>query len=213
MTYSEQTAWLWCFWLAVLATCAALTINTIATDNGGSDPEDHQGPVPAGVAQLSPQAYLIEPDSNVVPGQICKGTGGSSNASPIESVADVKSLHHATYAHCYADQHWNRPYKKSPNFGDAMISTGTNKWFFGPVLIVALALALWAAALILPRNYHAKKQAKENAKMLYDKQLAQYRALQSSWSKDEIDDLQFDKKIQALVAQGFEVPDEGVFKT
>jgi hypothetical protein len=57
-----------------------------------------------------------------------------------------------------------------------------------------------------------KKKAKAQKKVTYDKQLAKYRALQESWSKDEIDDLKFDEKLQKLVQDGFEVPDTGVFK-
>lgn len=50
------------------------------------------------------------------------------------------------------------------------------------------------------------------AKSTYDSQLARYKAIQAAYARDEINDLEFDKKLQTLVDDGFTLPDSGIFE-
>lgn len=213
---SNRGGWMVGPLIAVLVVSfAAVFIDTIAIDDKNLDADsDHPGPLPAHVVQLSDHAYLIQEGAGVAPNDICQG--GTTDGEGVDGTSRVPGLN-AFFAECYVDQTWNNSKKNSGDFNFAEAgqkAISKPGWYLPSAIFILLSLIFPFIVGVneLVGRRSDKRKAKAQKKITYNKQLAQYRALQESWSKDEIDDLQFDKKLQKLVNDGFTVPDSGVFK-
>ena len=213
----ERMNWMIGPFVAVLVVLAiGISIDALAIDDVNvADENTHIGPVPDGVTKLSPDAYLIDRSSDATPNEICKGGGGSTSEQGTEETRLVKKLD-AAYVECYGDQNWN--YVKAednPNLIEGYVKS-VSKESVQTVAAVGLGLTLIFPLLVgLVNGFGFAKDsihARRHRKVKYDSQLARYRAVQASYARDEIDDLQFDEKIQALVNDGFTLPDSGIFK-
>jgi hypothetical protein len=218
-TYDQEQRFNWMIgpFLAVLAIgLIVLTIDAICIDDVNSaDENTHKGPVPVGVIELSRDSYLLSRKTDATPLGICKGTGDSSSEVGAHETRRIPSLD-STFVKCWGEQNWNfKPAVDNPGFLDGLV-TSAQKQVMQIVFGVSLGLSLiYPLLVIFVNSYGATKdriQERRHRRIKYDAQLARYRAIQASYSKDEIDDLQFDKKLQALVQEGFTLPDEGIFE-
>lgn len=215
--YDEDKLWGWIAafvvpFLVVLLAC------TIIKDDAGTKEWNHRESLPAGVVQVNPWTYLIEPSAKIAPGAICRGS--TSQGPPVTQATDVAQLHHATFVQCQRSQTWNDNRRGSPNFGNAMMTTLTEDRGFQIPFAAWLLVCLTAVASLLvsgasrqKRRRRAQEESERIAKsQQYDRHLAEYRAVQAAYARDEIDDLQLDKKIKNLVANGFDIPDGEIFR-
>jgi hypothetical protein len=203
--------------ICIFAICWAIAflVDTIAIDDRNANADSkHTGPVPERVIQFTSHSYLVQEDAPVSASDIC--LGGSVDGSGVAVTTLVDDLD-GTYVECYTGQEWNvsEEIAKDQSFGEAL-GTAISKSAFIWTGIVGLLVTLWFPIFMGLREMVAiavtRKQRKADAKVKYDGLMARYRALQSSYSKDEIDDLQFDKKLQELVSAGLNLPDRDIFK-
>jgi hypothetical protein len=210
--YEAQTRRQWMIWPAVIVIVVAMGItfiDAIAIDDKNGKGEGHIGPIPAGVTELSKDSYLIASGASSTPHDICKGeTTGGEGPSETRHIPSLKG----TYVECYVDQEWGfKPDRDDPNLGQSIVRAVSKQEIQIPTA-AALGLALIYPLLVLFANAIGAVKSRRNSEKIYNAQLARYRAIQASYARSEIDDLQFDAKIQGLVQEGFELPDPGIFK-
>jgi hypothetical protein len=205
--------------LLVVGVIIALFVNTIATDEAGLNDNDHREAMPTGVVELTGNSYLIT-NSDIDHNDICKGdSADTDDGQTIEATARIEQLQDTTYLQCDKEQIWSVNKKESPNFGEAMLSTLGNAWFIGSSALGFLIMSIYPVALLLSNGRHnrrvdkaEKAAAEKEERDKYDALEARYRAIQSAYARDEIDDLQFDNKVKALVDDGYQLPDKDIFK-
>lgn len=198
-----------------IAWALAFTIDVLAIDDQNDIAEaSHTGSVPAHVVTLNADAYLLQDGSHVTPQDICHGsTTEGANARESRRIDALN----AVYVQCYLDQSWNVKQETiDPNLGQAL-GTSIAKPAFIITGVVGLGIALLLPLILLLNEAVAiaagYKQRKVDKREKYNALAARYRAIQASYSRDEIDDLQFDKKVQELVKEGYNLPDRDIFKT
>lgn len=199
MSYSEkENMWGW-YALVAAAALAALFANTIVTDNNGLSSNHHVEALPAQVIQLNESTYLVEsgadaPQAN----EICRGDSGDADDSPLATAVSIPKLDDMTFIQCDQDQVWNAQNQVSPNFGDAMISTLRNPWWIYPTIGAFLLASIWPLSIAIPAR-RRRRFERQRAKM--DLEQAR-KELVKGWAEDTIDDLAFNKKMDALYAKG-----------
>jgi hypothetical protein len=196
--------------LTIVASIIWLFVDTASIDHVNSDAgAAHRGPVPAGVIKLSPDAYLVERDSTATSNEICRGGDGYDDGP--EETRRISQIN-ATYLECVVDQKWNLPAKKAnPSFIEAgEQALAKPNWQLLSIIFLSVSLifpTIVGLNELKGRLGDRRKERKEKP-IRINRQLTKYRALQASYARDEIDDLQFDTKVQALVQDGFELPDD-----
>jgi hypothetical protein len=212
---SERIAWMvWPFVIAAFVMGAAIFIDALSIDDTNDAAENaHYGGPPADVIQLSADSYLIAQGSNVAPLDICKGE--NSNGEALEDAPRPIEKLKATYLECGDDQNWNaRDEAINYSLGEGLQQASTKSWVF-PVGAVAAFLTLAFPLLVGFREGFGaigdRRRAKRERSVKYDANLARYRAIQDSYARGQIDDLEFDKRISKLVGDGFTLPDKGIF--
>lgn len=202
-----QREWSWSlFWVITLATIIALLSNTIATDNGGLQDGQHRKALPSGVVQLNSKSYVIK-RGTFEAGTICNGDSTDTDDDPFETANPVPQLDNATFVQCDLAQDWGVRTHDSPNFGDSMLLTLTHPWFFAPVGLAFVVLAS-GCGLVLLSNSRRERRALRKAKPGL---LVRYRAIQDSYARGEINDLEFESRVTGLVDAGLELPDRDIF--
>lgn len=195
MTYEQKEGISWCYGLAIVASTIALFANTIATDNGGSDDEDHQGNLPAQVVQITPDEYILRAASSLRPEDICRGDGGKSDGVTIEASIPVPELNNATFVECVVDQRWGVNQHPSPNFGESMILTVTHPAWYIPTGGLLGIITLFAGGFGISGRRRNRKRVSIDLEQ-------KRRELRASYAKGEIDDLTFQTAMDRLYAEG-----------
>jgi hypothetical protein len=193
-------------WFAAIFICAllALAINAWATSSGGYDDQEHRGPVPVGVQQINPNVYIATRGNPVLLSQICWG-GKDPNSSGVTRESYPTSLGGRRYIECERGQKWNVHRKPKPSFWHAAFGTLTTPGWLAPVIIAVSLLLLYPLALTVG-SWHAGtagRKAKRRAKKQKPADLEQKRReLVRAYTKDEINDLEFQMGLDKLYAQG-----------
>jgi hypothetical protein len=213
--YEQKIRWGWMIWpfVAVLIACfLVISVDALSIDDvNDSVGEAHYGSLPSGVIQLAPASYLVDFKADVTPLDICKGaTTEGSGAKITKRFPEIGKI----YVECYVEQKWNFGRKDDPSLGDGYVIAAQKQPFLiifgiaaGLSLIYPLFNLFYEGFGLLNDGRKARKERKQN----YHKLTARYAAIQSAYARDEIDDLQLDKKLKELVAEGYEIPDKEVF--
>jgi hypothetical protein len=187
-SYEQEQRFNWmvgplCTFLAVFA--LAISIDAISIDDvNTADENTHVGSIPAGVTLLSKDSYLLARSTDATPLGICKGGDGTDDG--VKETRRIPDLN-STFIKCYGDQNWNfKPARDNPGLFDGY-SIAAQKQEFQLVAAIGLGLTLIFPLLVaLVNSFGAVKDrvhARRDRKVIYNKQLAQYRALQSSWQR------------------------------
>lgn len=192
-----MTIWEWFTGLVCVA-AIALLISAGVIDVGGRNKEDHVGPVPAGVSEISADTYLIARSSAAAPESICLGHYQSHKA--IEKVLRPEALEGALYVRCNKRQTWDSTKGPSPNYGEGMTRTLSSPAWYAPV---GALLLLWTvtSGVALRRDALATRRQREKVHMDLEQER---RELRAAWAKDQIDDTTFHLKMDKLYGKGLE---------
>jgi hypothetical protein len=215
--------WGWMMaWFCISA--AALLIAAWPVDSRGAKEWNHPGPVPEGVVMLAPDAYLFTTEARVGPAQVCRGTQGEADAKPVDTEReidndDIPGVDEGIFATCDRDQTWNDKREGSMNYGNALLTVGRHPAFMLPVGIWLMLILSWGATVVFlveknKRSIARKKAENERKKkrVEYNTMEAEYRAIQSAYATDTINDLEFHQKVEKLIERGYELPDRDIFK-
>lgn len=180
----------------------SLLIASWAIDSHGAKAWNHREPLPHGVYQITRYAYLLDVGkTNLVANDICRGTD-SSDSSPVYASIAVKSLKDTVYVQCSKGQTWNDHRSRSINFGHAIGRVVSSRLYIGLNLLLFLVLSIWPLSVVL-RVHRGRKLERQKAlerkkanKSAYEKQKS---ALAAAWARDEINDKQFEIKLDELV--------------
>lgn len=182
----------------VVAICTVL-IAAAGHDGEGRTKSDHPGPVPANVTQLSASAYLIPPLMD--PDTVCGRFSGS-----VDETRVVRKIE-GTYVSCAYNQTWNSNLPPSLNYGTSLIHVAQQPYLYFPLAGFALLLfvpwgVLEAVAARRRRASRTAERAEEARKRVT--LLDQKRELVGAWSRNEIPDQDFEKRLSDLYDKGLE---------
>lgn len=206
--FKERCTWGIVGWVAIVL--ITFSIAGLVRAGWGRDIENHYGPIPAGVTQLTQRDYLVGKTAAVLPMQLCRGSSGSGSHS-VDSSAPVPQLHGASFVVCDAKQSFNdhRPFGKT---GWIEIAQAAQRPAFEIGLGVALLLCLLPALTVVPADRRAIKERKraieaknrtakaKNRKVLTAAE-SKRAALGASYARDEITTEQLDKALSKLDAE------------
>lgn len=176
--------------MAVVTIAVAIFISSIWVASTGRKASHHSTPIPSGVFQLAPNAYLMRLDTRTTPEQVC-----FDGVDPVATVLISNKLH-LTYLQCSEDQFWNDHRPLSPTWGQGFIRT-----MVSPVLwILCAGTFVFAVMVVLPwRRWRASWKASRQTKATGEQQM---RELTKSWALGDISDMTYETKSQELYAMG-----------
>ena len=196
---SEKDNMIGWFVAFVCASIITFLIFTIAYDTSGRQPDDHIGPRPAGVTQLSDRAYLIERDSSVSSEQVCLGSDDQDD-SGVNSITLVERLR-ASYVECEQGQTWNDHRPKSLNWPHSMVRTITTPTFWFVEGILFFLCSIYAMCIFVGyahENRKARKMAKaERKKKMADAEDARLE-LAAAFAKGDIEMPEFEAGLNKI---------------
>jgi hypothetical protein len=193
-------------WFAAIFVCAllALAINAWTTSSGGYDDQEHRGPVPAGVQQINAKIYIANKGNQILLSQICWGDH-DIDGNTVTSESYPRSLGGRRYIECERSQKWNVHRKPKPSFWKAAFNTLTTPGWAAPTIIALVVWLLFPLSLTIG-SWHAgsaDRKAKRRAKKQKPADLEQKRReLVRAYTKDEINDLEFQTALDKLYSQG-----------
>lgn len=197
VTYQQESK----FWggifgaLALVAAC--VVVAAIPIDSQGRSPQEHSGPIPAHVFQLTPRSYLVD-DKNAL--GFCRGQG-DPDAPPTAATVNVKRLD-AFYVECAVEQKWNDPRPLSHDYGRAVVTVVTT-----PIVWIAAGVILFLCMLPFVgetrEERRKRKRERDNARML-EQRASETRdqkrtAIAGAYARGEINDLEFEQALDRVL--------------
>lgn len=194
MSYGQKQDFQLFYGLVVFASVCAILVNALATDSGGTDPEDHAEKIPIGVTQLTKNKYLIDKDAKLSEGEFCRGHGGNTDGETTTTIVSVPNIE-STFVQCVADQEWGVKQKGSPNFGRSVVLTLMSPGWYIPTggLLAIITICLMFTL--------GKIRRKDRKRVKIDLEQRR-REIRTAYAKGEIAQLEFDQAMDRLYAQG-----------
>lgn len=198
MSNRTQERFNWASVWSVLVVIATLAIFTTAMDSSGRQKYEHAGPIPAGIEQLSPSAYLLP--VGALPEKFCGGgTGGHSVSYQKNFTGKARDF---TYVQCEEEQRWNVSEPGSPNWGHSFLRVSTS---FPAWLVIAPIVALLYGLMWYPmyRRDRRKVKAEKRQAAEYQKQAVidaevKRKELTRAYATGEIDDIQYESGLNRI---------------
>jgi hypothetical protein len=139
--------------LIVLATSSAIVGERGIKDN------QHRGAVPAQVAMLDADLYLIRDGAQVTANDIC--LNGATDAAPVERNHRIESLN-ADLIMCYAKQQWSVTAGPPRSFiPDGLVHTLLAPWYWG--VLVGLLLGFFPYGYVRAHRWLGKWEKEQRA--------------------------------------------------
>jgi hypothetical protein len=149
-------------WAAVIA--IAFLIASGVQDGSGRKPNNHAGPVPEGVVQLTATSYLI-PDLTHAPSVDLLCRDSAQHAGDVKQVKRVDDLDNAQFVECADPQTWNDPRPGSANFVAGMKAVGTSPLFVVPAGLLLLPFMLWPLKVWRENREYERQRAAARAEV------------------------------------------------
>lgn len=197
MTYQQESK----FWggifgaLALVAAC--VLVAAIPVDTQGRSPQEHSGPIPAHVFQLTPKSYLVDNKDAL---GFCRGLG-DPDAPPTATTVNVKRLD-AFYVECATGQKWNDPRPLSHDYGRAVVTVVTT-----PIAWIAAAVILFFCMLPFfgetreerRKRRELRDQERARQQRISEAHEAKRTALAGAYAREEISDLEFEQALDRIM--------------
>lgn len=188
--------------LAVIVAVIGFLAISGVVDGHGRQPWERVGPLPKGVAELSPSSYIVS--KGVAISTVCHGRPAGTDGGAVQTIHTISNFGGRSYVECAQDQSWGHSASEPPSndYSDAMATVGTNLIWWEAVVGFTLVCLLPAGVsyrrdLVRHRaELRAQEKEKEHKRDALEEQRA---ALATAFAKDEISAETFDKKLGELM--------------